>query len=539
MHCTQHSFNSLPFTSLFKNYIQQQDDILQFFSCNPFSDHELHNKINSFDFKGDRSITVKLLSEYNQQFDAPPQTLNNIEKLTDNNTLAVVTGQQLTLYGGPLFTIYKILTTINLSLEWEKKYNRKIIPVFWLADEDHDVEEISKIGIPQTDELEELLFKTSSDNNLIAADVILNSSFDEFRSQVKNALTETDFTPDLWKILNSCYAEGERVDRAFGKFILNLFGKYGLVLAGSRDVNIKRHLKDPLMCSVKEREKIEKSLRNSTKKLEENGYHRQVYIQKSNLFYIDPAGERIRIEYENKRWKTDDGKKSWDNTRLLEEIDQNAENFSPNVFLRPLLQDCLLPTLTYVAGPGEIAYYAQMKDLYSIFGLEMPVISPRYSATIIESGIDRIMDKLPFSIEEYNNRIEDLESEYIKSTEQFDLEKLFKEWKEEIESITNKHQQEIGRIDPTLEGSVGKAEAVFFTELDKLKGKSYRSLKEQEKIQLNRIHKIKNSLFPNGNLQEREISLIYIMNKYGLNIWDQMLVKMQDEKTDTHKILHL
>lgn len=539
MHCTQHSFNSLPFTSLFKNYIQQQDDILQFFSCNPLSDHELHNKINSFDFKGDRSITVKLLSEYNQQFDAPPQTLNNIEKLADNNTLAVVTGQQLTLYGGPLFTIYKILTTINLSLEWEKKYNRKIIPVFWLADEDHDVEEISKIGIPQTDELEELLFKTSSDNNLIAADVILNSSFDEFRSQVKNALTETDFTPDLWKILNSCYAEGERVDRAFGKFILNLFGKYGLVLAGSRDVNIKRHLKDPLMRSVKEREKIEKSLRNSTKKLEENGYHRQVYIQKSNLFYIDPAGERIRIEYVNKRWKTDEGKKSWNNTRLLEEIDQNAENFSPNVFLRPLLQDCLLPTLTYVAGPGEIAYYAQMKDLYSIFGLEMPVISPRYSATIIESGIDRIMDKLPFSIEEYNNRIEDLESEYIKSTEQFDLEKLFKEWKEDIKSITNKHQQEIGRIDPTLEGSVGKAEAVFFTELDKLKGKSYRSLKEQEKIQLNRIHKIKNSLFPNGNLQEREISLIYIMNKYGLNIWDQMLVKMQDEKTDTHKILHL
>jgi bacillithiol biosynthesis cysteine-adding enzyme BshC len=537
--CTQYSFNSLPFTSIFKNYIQQQDDILQFFSCNPLSDHDLDNKINSFEFKGDRSLTVELLLEYNQQFDAPQQTLNNIEKLADNNTLAVVTGQQLTLYGGPLFTIYKILRTITLSSEWEKKYNRKIIPVFWLADEDHDVEEISKIGIPQTDELEELLFNTSSDKSLIAADIILNSSFDKFRSQVKDALSETDFTPDLWKILNNCYAEGERVDRAFGKFILNLFGKYGLVLAGSRDVNIKRHLKDPLMRSVKEREQIEKSLRNTTEKLEENGYHGQVYIQKSNLFYINPAGERIRIEYEDKRWKTDDGKKSWDNTRLLEEIEQNAENFSPNVFLRPLLQDCLLPTLTYVAGPGEIAYYAQMKDLYSIFGLEMPVISPRFSATIIESGIDRIMDKLPFSIEEYINRIEDLESEYIKSTEQFDLEKLFKEWKEEIKSITNKYQQEISRIDSTLEGSVGKAEAVFFTELDKLKGKSYRSLKEQEKIQLNRIHKIKNSLFPNGNLQEREVSLIYIMNKYGLDIWDQMLVKMQDKKADTHKILHL
>ncbi|MEX2435822.1 MAG: bacillithiol biosynthesis cysteine-adding enzyme BshC [Balneolaceae bacterium] len=539
MDCTQYSFNSLPFTSLFKNYIQQQDDILQFFSCNPLSDHDLDNKINSFEFKGDRSLTVKLLSEYNQQFDAPPQTLNNIEKLADNNTLAVVTGQQLTLYGGPLFTIYKILRTITLSSEWEKKYNRKIIPVFWLADEDHDVEEISKIGIPQTDELEELLFNTSSDKSLMAADIILNSSFDEFRSQVKNALSETDFTPDLWKILNKCYAEGVRVDRAFGKFILHLFGKYGLVLAGSRDVNIKRHLKTPLMHSVKEREQIEKSLRNTTKKLEENGYHGQVYIQKSNLFYINPAGERIRIEYEDKRWKTDDGKKSWDNTQLLEEIEQNTEKFSPNVFLRPLLQDCLLPTLSYVAGPGEIAYYAQMKNLYTIFGLEMPVISPRFSATIIESGIDRIMDKLPFSIEEYNNRIEDLESEYIKSTEQFDLEKLFNEWKEEIETITNKHQQEISRIDSTLEGSVGKAESVFFTELDKLKGKSYRSLKEQEKIQLNRIHKIKNSLFPNGNLQEREISLIYIMNKYGLDIWDQMLVKMQDEKADTHKILHL
>lgn len=539
MDCTQYSFNSLPFTSLFKNYIRQKDDILQFYSCNPLSENEMDDKIISFEFKGDRLSTVELLSEYNQQFGAPPQTLKNIEKLADNNTLAVVTGQQLTLYGGPLFTIYKILTAITLASTWEKKYNRSVIPVFWLADEDHDLEEVSKIGIPQKDELEELFFNTSSDKNLIAADVILNSSFNEFRSQIKNALTETDFSSELWNLLNSCYAEGERVDRAFGKFILNLFGKYGLVLAGSRDGNIKRHLKAPLMHSVKEREKIENSLRGTTNRLEENGYHGQVYIQKSNLFYINPDGERIRIEYDNNRWKTDDGKKSWDNSQLLEEIEKNTEKFSPNVFLRPLLQDCLLPTLTYVAGPGEIAYYAQMKNLFPIFGLEMPVISPRFSATIIESGIDRIMDKLPFSIEDYNKRIEDLESEYIKSTEQFDLEKLFNEWKEEIETITNKHQQEISRIDPTLEGSVGKAEAVFFTELDKLKGKSYRSLKQQEKIQLNRIHKIKNSLFPNGNLQEREISLIYIMNKYGLEIWDQLLVKMREEKADTHKILHL
>lgn len=539
MNLTSIPFSELPFTKLFRDYITDYNKLSAFFETNPFSDEEIESSINEFSCVGNRKNIVNYLKEYNSLFDAGPQIIQTIEKFNDEETFAVVTGQQLILYGGPLFTIYKILTAISFARRWEKKYNRPFIPVFWMADEDHDYDEIAELGIHGEEDLHKFYLQTESARVPRVGEIQFNDTFKSFRRAVKEAQFDTDFTELLWSDLDSFYHEGATVGQAFGRLILHLFGKHGLVLAGTNSSHAKEMIKKPMQQSVQQSNKKYKLLKTTSDKLEKAGYHSQVNVQLSNLFWIDDENNRIKINAENETWTADGNGKSWTQHELIDDIDQNSEKFSPNVFLRPVVQNHLLPAIAYVAGPGETAYYAQMKTFYREFGLKMPLILPRFSSTVMESSIDRIFDKLPFSLQQYNQRIEDLESAYITQTDSPDIEEIFKRWKDSAEEISEQPVQEIEEIDPTLKGSSERAKTIFFTELDKLKGKTYRSLKEQEKTQLKRIRKIQNNLFPNGNLQEREVAFIYFMNKYGPDIWDRFLETFDNEIPDSHKLIRL
>lgn len=533
------SFLNLPFNKLFQEYISNPQKLKPFFQTNPLSEDDLNEALESYQFKGDRKKAVSLLKNFNKKFGAGKKTLQSIERLADEHSLAIVTGQQLTLFGGPLFTVFKILSAIHTAQKWEEQFDVPCVPVFWLADEDHDYDEISTLGFPLRDDHKNVTLSNKSDIEKRVGDIKLNSAFDSFKKEVIESQFDTDFTDLLWRKLDECYEPGKTIGEAFGKLILELFSEYGLILAGSADADIKKHLSSVLVKSVEDVEKQFISLENKTDQLISSGFHGQVHLQHSNLFWLDNEENRIKLSYENKSWSTDGNEKRWTSDELIGDIENHPERFSPNVFLRPILQNALLPGAAYIAGPGEISYYAQMKDFYADFDQTMPVIVPRFSATLMESGIDRIFEKLPFDFSDYNNRIEDLESEFIDQSDSPDIESIFDDWKGKIDKISEQPIEEIKEIDQTLEGSSEKAKATFFTELDKLKGKVYRSVKDQEKTQLKRIRKIKTHLFPNSNLQEREVAFIYFMNKYGLDIWNDILNVLKDEKPDSHKVIRL
>ena len=303
--------------------------------------------------------------------------------------------------------------------------------------------------------------------------------------------------------------------------------------------------------AIEDADAMREALQKQTDRLGEN-FHQQVTLYDSNLFYLneergrwlnpDRASQLLKIVRNGNGWKTDGGTE-WSTGELVNHIEKDPHSFSPNVFLRPVLQDRFLPTLGYVAGPGEIAYYGQMKLFYECFDMQMPAIFPRLSGTLIEPAIDRIVDELPFDFHEYDKRIEDLESEFVDKTEQVDIESIFQSWKEESEETAQPHVETIKQIDPTLEGAAGKAVSAFHGELDKLKGKVYRSVKQQEQTQLERIRKIKTHLFPQGGLQEREIGSLYYMNKYGVDLWDRLIEKMEEnpdsDSLDKHALIYL
>lgn len=532
-------FKKLPFTKLFQDYTSGISDILQFYETNPFDEESIKERIDNFSFSGNRESSVEALKKYNKQFNAPDAVFRSIDKLNDNRSLAIVTGQQLTLFGGPVFTIYKTITAINFARQVENKFGIPVVPVFWMADEDHDFDEVSSIHIPGGKETMSYKFRANGQKEKPSGFIKFNDEIEDLWSDISTELLETDFSKELSALIEKNYKSGSDFGTAFGNMMLHLFSDHGLILSGSNFAPVKKLSYHPMQTSVMNASALYDTLTNTSTKLESAGYHRQVYLNQSNLFWLDDDNNRVKIQYEKDYWYTGNENQSWTTESLILEIEHTPERFSPNVFLRPIMQDHFIPTLSYIAGPGEVAYYAQMKNFYQKFDKRMPIIKPRISATIIESGIDRILKKLPFHIEDYSKRIEDLESEYVASADTPDIEKIFNDWKQKTGEILEQKKDPINEIDPTLTNSAEKAHAVFTSELDKLKGKVYRSVKKQENVQINRIKKIQNNLFPNGNLQEREVAFIYFMNKYGMDIWDILLEELKHEHSRDHKYICL
>ncbi|MEX2463082.1 MAG: bacillithiol biosynthesis cysteine-adding enzyme BshC [Balneolaceae bacterium] len=533
------SFQELPFSKLFKDYLSGSENLTSFFEFDPFSEPDYQKRADTIHFTTNRDHVADALLKFNHRFDAQDQTIESIEKLRNGKTVTVVTGQQLILFGGPLFTIYKIITAIVYAKRLEKSLKRPVIPVFWMADEDHDYREAATLNVPQSDDINPLFYESEEPGYKRVSEIGFGTNFNEFKNQLKELLPETDFSNNLWNLMNSCYSDSETFGSAFGKLILKLFGKHGLILAGSNDHDIKKLLQKPLTRSIKKAAEIEKILIDTSKKLLTSGYHNQVTVQNSNLFWIDDKDARKKISFADGEWIVEGSKRKWSSDSLVEEILEQPNRFSPNVFLRPVLQNFLIPVVAYVAGPGEVAYYAQMRAFYEHFRLKMPIILPRFSATLIEGGIDRIIGKLPFKISDYSERIEDLESMYLKRADTPDIEPLFQKWKDSVREVSESGINRVAGIDPTLKKSADKTVTQFFTELDKLKGKVYRSIKEDEKVQLKRIQRIQENLFPGMNLQEREVAFFYFMNKYDVDLWDRLLTQFESEDPSTHKLIYV
>lgn len=533
------AYDRLPFTKLFKDYTGDFNSLAPFYKYDPFNeDHftESLERVGST-YPLSRPKLVEWLTDFNNDFDPPESTLRNISRLEDERAAVFVTGQQVTLLGGPLYTIYKTLTTIQLSRYWERQLDVPVVPVFWLADEDHDYEEVKQVTVPKSGKLLHASYDNPRETNPAASEVVLDADFSQTLDYLRQEMRDTDFSDRMWSMVEESYTEGTTLGRAFGRLLLSLFSEQGLVLAGSHDATAKNLSKEVLADSVTQIEQIREALDQQTRKLAAD-YHQQVKVYDSNLFLHSEKG-RVKIHHEDGSWYTDHGQR-WSGEELVDSINQKPERFSPNVFLRPILQDHLLPTIGYVGGPGEIAYYGQMKQMYTIFDRQMPIIFPRLSATVIESKIDRIFDELPFQIPDYQQRIEDLESQYAREVEEVDVDGIFDEWKKQVQQLSDTKSEQIKEIDPTLEKAVGKATAVYFNELDKLRGKVHRSTKQQEETQLKRLRKIKNQLFPEHTLQERVICSLFYMNKYGLDLWDQLLNQLSyDSSYRKHQIIYI
>jgi len=509
---------------LFIDYVENFEKVKEFYPTNFRNNEDLIKNLENFNKDLEhREKLVQILKKQYADENISEKTKQNIEDLLSENTFAVVTGQQLGILLGPLYTIYKIITSIKLADQLNEVYPElKFVPIFWLEGDDHDFNEVNWIKILDNENsLTKIVYQDGLDaetNRGPMGNYQFDLTIENFIEKISSSLRETEFKSDVINLIKKFYYPGASFKSGFVGLLKMFFDKYGLIIFDPQDIEVKDWLKDIFRKDIESYQFISEELILRSARLEEN-YHAQVKIKPINLFYLEDGG-RYLIEPAGNDFRLKGKRKKFTKEQLVAEIASNPEKFSPNVILRPVCQDFIFPTAYYVAGPSEICYHAQIYPYYAIHNLTPPILFPRSSATLIEAKVQNILNKFELKLQDFFNDLETLATNITDKNSEIVVQNVFEEIFREIEEPFDKLKENLIKIDPTLEDVIKNAQNRISQTLGVVKEKALVAQKKKNEIIFRQIYKTSNILFPDENLQEREINFIYFANKYSLNFID-------------------
>lgn len=452
-----------------------------------------------------------VIAAQQQRRGAPPEAAAAAARLRDARTVAVVTGQQAGLFGGPLFTLLKALTAIRLAERVSDDHGVPAVAVFWIDAEDHDWDEVKSCGLLDGD----LKFSEVTLPDLPGAGVgpvarvHLDESVRAAIEQVAALLPPTEFSATILEGLRQAYQPGAGMADAFGRWIEAVLGSRGLVVFDSSDPAAK-----PLASGIFARE-IEQAGATSRLAAEagsalvSRGYHAQVTPQQDQaaLFHIDGVRSGISAQ---------------EAPSLLDRVRRQPAEFSPNVLLRPLVQDTVFPTICYVAGPNELAYLAQLRPVYAAFGLPMPLMYQRTTATILDSNAMRFLTRHDLALESLRARDEGVLNQLLEAQIPAAVTASMDDAVRLVSERMDTLAREVAQLDATLEGAARSAESRMQDDLKKLHAKIIQAIKRKDETLRRQFTHAQAQAFPGGHPQERALGFIYFLNKHGLGLVDRL-----------------
>jgi len=489
-----YSFNEFDFGSkLIRDLVNQKKEVNSFVS--DFYQIENSEKaILSKTFSTQqRSLLVSVLSEQNKELNLSPISKSNIDLIKEENTFTVTTGHQLNLLTGPLYSIYKIAQIISISNGLNQKYpNQKFVPVFWLASEDHDFEEINHIYLYG----KKITWQNQEQKEVIAGKMKL-TQIESVLTEIE-ALHQNEDLKEKLKRLTQFYRNSNTLADATRKLINHLFGEYGLVIIDGNDKRLKENFKSTLLKEVAE-ELTFNAVTATNSNLKKGGYHEQVFVRNCNLFFIHEDGKRERIVKENNQFSFQN--KSHSLTEIESLINANPEKFSPNALLRPVYQESVLPNLVYVGGGGEISYWLQLKNLFQNLGMNLPFLRVRDSFLILNRKQETELNELKISVNELQKDIDSLTKALTleKSGEKLDLtsDKLA------LIEIKMNLLKKSDQVDKSLASMIEAEFVKMSAAIEKIESKLIKTEKGKDDSVVLKISRLQEKLFPEKHLQER------------------------------------
>jgi len=448
--------------------------------------------------------------------------------------LAVVTGQQVGLFGGPLFSVYKALSAVKLADE-AQKLGMDCVPIFWLATEDHDVEEVNQIRIPAANgQLEKLSSASQSKANSPVGTVAFGPEIADIARHAANLLGESEIA----NLLIECYAPKETYGSAFAKLFTRLFAGFGVILLDGSDPELDQIASPLYHAAINRAPELNQVLLRRDEELRAAGYHQQVRItETSTLLFAIRDGARIPIH----SGLQDDfaiGDENLSREHLAALADSSPQSFSPNVLLRPVLQDYLLPTLAYVGGAAEVAYFAQAGALYeTLLGRVSPII-PRFSATLIEQKSQALLDKYHLAFPDVFHGPEGLREKIGSNLLPPNLQASFDQAAVAVERSMTAVRQSLAQLDKTLIESAEHAESKMLYQITNLHSRAARAELRQSEIVQRHAELLSNALYPDKTLQEREFGGIYFLAKQGRELLRELLAVLHPDCLD-HQLITL
>ena len=534
-------FSQIPgMSQLFVDYVNNFEKVKNYYETN-FRDENTYEEIFSkiSNENGPKLYDIIKNQYKNQKFSE--KTKSNIELIKNENTIAVITGQQLGLMGGPLYTIYKIFTAVKLSEYLNEKFkNYNFIPVFWMAGDDHDFEEISNVKLLNNEnEIQTILYneEIQKEENLGSVGSLkFTEALIEFKQKIFSFLRDTEFRSELNNFADEVLDSNLTIAESFFKFTFKIFDETGLIIFNPQDKEVKKLLVPIFKKELNNFKLHTKDILLTSVDLDEN-YHSQVKVKPINLFLSDETGRHL-IEPADDEFRLKGKRKKITLAEIFNLLDEKPECFSPNVLLRPICEDFLFPTGFYVAGPGEVNYYAQVVPLYKHFNIQHPFVFPRASATIIESNIAKILMKYNLSTQQFFGDFEKMKETTLNSISDNNVEQIFANCSANITNELNQLSNLLESIDKTLIDPTKNTNDKILNQLEILKTKALKLQETKYDATIRQLKKARNSIYPNDNLQERELGILNFINKYGFDFFDWLYNEL-DIHEYKHQILEL
>ncbi len=515
-------FELIPHQSrLFLAYLEDPTALRRFYPSAVRFHHELPQRVPEVlgAYQVDRDKVCDALGAMNRRWNAGDATLDNIELLRESDCIAVVSGQQAGLFTGPLYTIYKALSAVKLA-GCLRQRNTKAVPVFWIAAEDHDFAEVAKSEFIGRDcQLKHVEVSTGLHREgQPVGQVVLDDSIDVVVDQLFELLPNSEFAADMKALVKNAWQPGRGYVESFATMMTSLLGRHGLIFLDPLDPELKR-LAAPLYSEAARRAPgIATAIEKRSSELESAGFHAQVLASANSfpLFLHDDAGARhAMVRVENGKYKA----KAIDNEYTAEELAAMAqdtpERFSPNVTLRAVVQDYLLPTIAYYGGAAEIAYFAQTAEVYRVLERPATPILPRSSLTMIERHTGRVLERYDLTLADFFEGLEPAMKRVVEEYLGADTAKLFSHAEQNVNHELDRLRQELQAIDPTLANALDTGRKKINYQLEGLRTRFVRAQMTRDEAAHRQLQRAFDQLYPNKDLQERHINITSLLARHG------------------------
>ena len=490
----------------------------------------------------DRTIVCNALEETNKRLGAPAETLANIELLRQGRTVAVVTGQQAGLFTGPVYTIYKALSAIR-EAECLRGRGYNAVPVFWVAGEDHDLDEVSRaIVLDREGKAAEIVVqRDAAIDSLPVGRVVPGDAINETIDELFNVLTPTEFTSEVRKVIEAAWRPASTFGDAFGAMLLSLLGRHGLIVLDPLDARLKSQAAPIYSEAIGRSDEIVDALIARSGDIEANGFAPQVLVEKNYfpLFWHDDEERRIALRRTSKGTiRTKDGSREFSTEELAKIAIREPERFSPSVVLRSVVQDHLLPTVCYFGGGAEVAYFAQSGEVYRLLGRPLTPIIHRQSFTVMEARHARTMQRYGLSVKDVTGGIESILPRIVDEYLNKGTPALIADVEERINTELNRLGQNLSEIDPTLAANLATRRRKIIYHIGAIREKFRRSEITRDETVRRQIENMFAAVMPRQQLQERSLNITYFLNRYGSNFIDWIYDSIDlDDKG--HRIIYL
>jgi bacillithiol synthase len=458
-------------------------------------------------------------------------------QLAQPDAVAVVTGQQAVLFGGPLFVLYKALAALKVAARLEQQRGRPVVPVFWVASDDHDFAEVrSTTVLDEGGQIRTLRYAPAREPaGQPASRVPLDETVTALVEELSRSLPAGPHRDGVVARVAECYRPGASVSGAFARLLSSLLP--GLVVLDPSDPALKALMVPVLERELRERSPTSRLAEEVGRELLASGYHQQVPVRPGflNLFLID--SERRALAVEDERLEVRGTDRHIPLADAVRRVQARPEEWSPGVLLRPLAQDHMLPTAAYVGGPAEIAYHAQIGPSYAHFGIPRPALVPRPSLTVVEAPQARALEAEGLSLSELQGDPESVLGRWAREAYP-EVEAAFARTREALEREMSAVAGVLGDLDPTLRAAADSALGRALHQVEALHEKSTRALKKRDQSRAERLRRTRDALLPGGSLQERGLGLVSLLARHGDGLIDEIRDRM-DPWAKGHQVLYL